>query len=130
MTLQAKIKQDMVQAMRDHETEKVNLLRVVMGEFGRIGKEIPDDQAIKIIRKMSENAKEQNNIGEVNILETYLPKMYSEQQIKTLVANIIKGHKFKGMQHMGTIMGILSKHPDKMLIDNKIASGIVRELLA
>lgn len=129
MTLQEKIKRDMVNAMRNHKVNELNLLRVILGEISRIDKNISNEQIIKIIRKMHENAKEQNNLIEIEILESYLPKMYSNEDIRILIANIIQGHNFKNMQHLGAIMGILNKHPDKMFIDKKIASEIVKEFL-
>jgi len=130
MKVQEKIKKDMVQAMRDHETEKLNLLRVVIGEFNRIGKDIDDQKAIKIIRNMHENAVNVNNKIEAEILDSYLPKMYSEEQVRVLVANIIKGNDYKSMKDIGGVMKALNNNPDTALINKKYASEYAKELLS
>lgn len=130
MSLQSQIREDMVNAMKSRDTETVSLLRVVAGEFGRIGKDLSDEEATKVIRKMVENAKELGNRGEVDILDKYLPQMLGEQQIKTLVGGIIQSNGFSGTQDMGKVMGEIKKHPAAAQIDGKIASQIVRELLS
>lgn len=133
MSLQSKIRDDMVAAMKSRDRDTVSLLRVVAGEFGREMKdariELTDEEAIKIIRKMSENAKELGNDGEIVILKKYLPEMLEETQIKTIIAGIIQVNKYSGMQDMGKVMGTLKSHPMTARIDGKLASQITRELL-
>lgn len=129
MTIQEKIKADMIQSMKDKSSEKTSLLRVVMGEFGRIGKEVSDEEAVKIIRKMSDNAAELKNDFEVKELETYLPSMLGPNQIKVLVAGLINTHGFSGMKDMGKVMQEIKKLPAASQIDGKIASSIVKQLL-
>ena len=130
MSLQTRIREDMLNAMKSRDTETVSLLRVVGGEFGRVSRDISDEEAIKIIRKMSENAKELGNQNEVDILDKYLPKMIGENQIRIIVGNIINEHGFTGMQDMGKVMGELKKLPTAAQIDGKIASKLVREMLS
>lgn len=134
MSLQTQIREDMLAAMKARDTEVVSLLRVVAGEFGRVmtdaSKQLSDEEALKVIRKMSENAIELGNQGEVDILDKYLPKMLGELQIKTIVGGIIQANKFQGMQDMGKAMGVIKNHPMSAQIDGKIASQITRELLA
>ena len=129
MSLQTQIREDMIAAMKARETNIVSLLRVVAGEFGRVGKELSDEEALKVLRKMSENATELGNQGEVEILDKYLPKMLGEFQIKTIVAGIIQKNGFTGMQDMGKVMTTIKNHPMSAEIDGKIASQITRELL-
>jgi len=130
MKVQNKIKQDMVAAMKNKETEKLALLRVVIGEFGRIGKEVEDEKAIRIIRNMHENAKNVGNEFEMNVLDSYLPKMYSEDQTRALVANIIEAQGYKTMKDIGGVMKALNNNPDTALIDKKYASTYAKELLS
>ena len=130
MTLHEKINADMISAMKSRDREVVDLLRVVKGEFGRVGKDLNDDQAIPILRKMMENAKELGNDDEVPVLEKYLPDMLGENQIKTLVAGIINKNEYQGMQDMGKVMKEIKTHPSATQIDGKLASQITRELLS
>jgi len=130
MKVQNKIREDMVSAMKLRDTETVSLLRVVSGEFGRVGKDLSDEQSIKVIRKMVENAKELGNLKEVEILDKYLPKMYSEDQTRSLVANIIDAHGYKTMKDISGVMKALNNNPGTALIDKKYASTYAKELLS
>jgi len=133
MSLQSKIREDMVAAMKLRDRDTVDLLRVVAGEFGREMKdvrvELTDDKVIAILKKMKENAIELGNLGEVVILDKYLPQMLGEFQVKTIVGGIIQKNSYSGMQDMGKVMGTLKSHPMTAQIDGKLASQITKELL-
>lgn len=147
MKLQKQIRDDMVKAMKLGEKEKVTLLKVLIGDFCRddfykkemnnLTVPLPDENVIKIIRKMSETAKDyielgvdiEKNKNEIKVLGTYLPSMLSEDHIKLIVEGIIEARGFSGMQHMGKVMGELKSHPKASLINGKISSKIVKETL-
>ena len=134
MSLQSKIREDMVAAMKLRDRDTVDLLRVVAGEFGREMKdvriELTDNQAISILKKMKENAIELGNLNEVEILDKYLPQMLGELQVKTIVGGIIQKNGYTEMRDMGKVMGTLKTHPMTAQIDGKLASQITKELLA
>jgi len=122
----------MVKAMKERNQDVVSILRVVAGEFGRemkSSKELSDEAAIAVIKKMVENAKSLGNDGEVEILEKYLPQMLGENQIKIIIAGIINKHGFSGMKNMGEVMKILKSLPNATQIDGKFASSVVKEFL-
>ena len=130
MSLQETIKSDMISAMKEKNTEKTSVLRVVMGEFPRVSKEkiLTDEQVLGIIRKMSDNAKEMGNPDEIDILSSYLPTMLEPKQLETLVMGIINKNSYSGMQDMGKVMGELkSEHGGTY--DGKLASQIVKNNL-
>jgi uncharacterized protein len=137
MTLQETIKNDLVVAMKSKNVETTSLLRVVLGEFSTVAsrmtnntdKVLSDDLASKEIRRMYENAKLMQNQFEMDTLDKYLPKMLSEDDIKNIVSKIISENNFSGVQNMGKVMMEIKKHPNSTMIDNKIASNIVKELL-
>lgn len=137
MTLQETIKNDLVVAMKSKNVETTSLLRVVLGEFSTVAsrmpnntdKVLPDDLAIKEIRRMYENAKLMQNQFEMDTLNSYLPKMLNEDDIKNIVSTIISENNISGVQNMGKVMMEIKKHPNSSMIDNKIASNIVKELL-
>ena len=56
MSIQKQVEFHMKLAMKLKQKKIRDLLRVVMGEFAREGKEITDEQALKIIKKMYDNA--------------------------------------------------------------------------
>lgn len=137
MSLQETIKNDLVVAMKSKNVETTSLLRVVLGEFSTVASRMPnntdkvlsDDLASKEIRRMYENAKLMQNQFEMDTLDKYLPKMLSEDDIKNIVSKIISENNFSGVQNMGKVMMEIKKHPNSTMIDNKIASNIVKELL-
>lgn len=132
MTLQEQIGKDMVNAMKSRDKKILSLLRVVTGEFGRAmksSKQLNDDEALKIIRKMSDNAKDLGNNGEVLILEKYLPKMFDETAIHLVVTEIIQTNNYSGMRDMGKVMGKIKTSVNSSRIDGTIASKITKELL-
>lgn len=130
MTIQERIKKDMVNAMKNKETDKVSFLRFLMGEFTRgYKKNIDDDESISILKKTLANSQQMNNDFEVSILEEYLPTMFSDDEIKTIVETIIKDNSFTSMKDMGKVMVELKNHPKSAQIDKKIANRFVREML-
>lgn len=130
MTIQERIKKDMVNAMKNKETDKVSFFRFLMGEFTRgYKKNIDDNESISILKKTLANSQQMNNDFEVSILEEYLPTMFSDDEIKTIVETIIKDNSFTSMKDMGKVMVELKNHPKSAQIDKKIANRFVREIL-
>ena len=114
MGLQEQIKKDLMAAMKARDEEKKSVLRIIMGEFGRQAqKELRDDAVIAILKKMIKSEKEvldRKGEGEnsryIEVIEAYLPRMASEQEIATWITGNIDFAQFKNkMQAMGKIMG-------------------------
>ncbi len=113
MTIQKQIKQDLSGAIKAKDPQKKDTLRVIMGEFGRLDKkELSDDEAIKIMIKLMKSEKELLEIkGDetdsefIRIIETYLPKRASEEEIVRWVEQNVDFSEFKNkMQAMSIIM--------------------------
>lgn len=113
MTLQDKLKADLKSAMKARDEIKKDAIRVVMGEMARSDKkQLPDDEIIKILKKLIKSEKEmleKSGRGATSpfiaIIEAYLPKMATQDEIgQWITANIdFSAYKNK-MQAMGTIM--------------------------
>jgi len=97
MTLQDKLKDDLKSAMKARDESQKNAIRVVMGEMARSDKkQLPDDEIIKIIKKLIKSEKEMlEKSGQgvtspfIAIIEAYLPKMATEGEIgQWIAANI------------------------------------------
>jgi len=132
-TLQEQLIVDMHAAMKNRDTETLSVLRVAIGDISRIkdkkGKPVlnpTDDDIVTMLKSMSENAKLMGADNEVMILESYLPQMMTEDQIRLVIAEVIEENGYSGMQDMGKVMQEI-KSP---IIDGKIASNITRELLS
>ncbi|MBW1694318.1 MAG: GatB/YqeY domain-containing protein [Deltaproteobacteria bacterium] len=113
MNIQKQIKQDLSAAIKAKDPQKKDTLRVIMGEFGRLDKkELSDHEAIKIMIKLMKSEKELLEIkGDetdsefIRIIENYLPKRASEEEIVRWVEQNIDFSEFKNkMQAMSIIM--------------------------
>jgi uncharacterized protein YqeY len=113
MTLQKKIKTDLSAAIKAKDENKKAALRVILGEFGRLDKkELSDDEAVKILKKLIKSEKEvleqkgdTGNSAFIEIVESYLPKMASDEEISAWIRQHIDFSQYKNkMQAMGVIM--------------------------
>jgi uncharacterized protein len=125
MGLQDLIKKDLALAMKAKDDEKKNILRVVMGEFGRqTRKDIPDTEVIQILKKLIKSEKEvlaQTGGPEtdrfIEVAENYLPKMATEAEISTWIDQNIDFSQFKNkMQAMRPIMAHFGATADGNLV--------------
>jgi uncharacterized protein YqeY len=113
MTLQDKLKADLKTAMKAKDDARKDALRVVMGEMARLDKKVfPDEDVVKIIKKLIKSEKEmlaKSGQGErsafMDVIEEYLPQMASEAQIHQWITDNIDFSAYKNkMQAMGAIM--------------------------
>ncbi|MFO7837938.1 MAG: GatB/YqeY domain-containing protein [Desulfosalsimonadaceae bacterium] len=113
MRLQEKIRADLREAMKAKDEEKKNALRVLIGEFGRSeAKELEDAEVVKIIRKMIKSAQEtlertgsDADSGYIEVLESYLPRTVSDNEIRQWISLNIDFSRYKNkMQAMRDIM--------------------------
>lgn len=126
MRLQEIIQQDLTALSHVSGAPTKELLKVVMAEFSRYPKkEIPDDEAIRIVRKMCANAIECGNPHEVVILDKYLPKMMDEIALQHYLEIVILVYD---QPTMADIMRHI-KQSGRTDIDMRMASKIANELL-
>lgn len=78
---------------------------------------------------MKENAILNNDSIEVEIINNYLPIMLNENQIKTIITDIINKHNYTNMKSIGNIMKEIKTLPTANQIDMKIVSSIIKEIL-
>jgi len=113
MRLQEQIKKDLTLAMKDRDEGKRDALRVILGEFGRLEKkELSDDEVIKVMKKLLKSERDVLEKGGasddsvfIQIIEHYLPKMATDEEIIAWINLNIDFSKFKNkMQAMGAIM--------------------------
>jgi hypothetical protein len=146
-TLKEKLKEDLKVSIKSSDTTKKELVKVILSEIsleekrGAAGFFLNDEGVTAVIKKMKKNAEtikeECNKIGkaidpsvfkEIEILDTYLPKQLSEDQIKMLVADIMEELGTSSIKDMGKIMTKFNSQFAGQA-DGKIVSQIVRERL-
>jgi uncharacterized protein YqeY len=129
MNLFDQISEDIKSAMLAKEKVKLEALRGVKKEFleaktakGGTG-ELSDEAAVKIIQKLVKQRKDsaeiytqqqrpelaEKELIEVTVLESYLPKQMSPEELEVALKDIITEVGASGPQDMGKVMGIASK---------------------
>ena len=112
MSLQEKIKSDLKDSMKAKDEARTSAIRVVLGEFSRQPKkELDDQEVIAIIKKLVKSENETLAAGNtesseyLEVLESYLPKQASEDEIRAWIRANIDFSQFKSkMQAMKPIM--------------------------
>ena len=115
MTLQEKIQNDLKEAINNRDKDTTNYLKVIVGELQRLPhKELKDDIVVSTIKKLikyqKENIKKYGMFGQpvddyLRLLESYVPKQASEEDIKKWIKDNIDLSQFKNkMQAMKPIM--------------------------
>jgi uncharacterized protein YqeY len=147
MSLHDKIRADLKTSMRNKAAEVKSTMRLIMAEFPKLtvpltlesGKkttrlkkpaEITNDDVIGIIRGLVKSerivleAKSEETSEYLEILESYLPKMATREEVVDWIKENIDFSQFKNkMQAMGTIM----KHFGK-LADGKMVNEILTKM--
>ena len=82
--MENRIKEDIKRAMKDGDKERKEILRVVIGEIDR-GNDRSDSEYIRVIKKMIKGIEECGGGRERDILEEYLPKKMSREEIRVYI---------------------------------------------
>lgn len=146
MSLMDKVQQDMYIAMKSGNQIKTSTLRTLLSKLKdkKIDNEgnLTDSDSIKVIQKLVKQRKESADIyrnadreelaikeeAELFELETYLPEMMSENEIRQLIQDFIQETGAKNMADIGKIMAsVMQRGAGK--VDGKKVNKIVQELL-
>jgi len=128
MNLKEQINADFLEAFKAKDMEKKNFLGLLKGEIqneeGR-GTVTTDETVMGILRKMEKALKQTNteqSLVELEYMEPYLPKLMSEDKIRTIILE----YKSEGFNNVGQIMGRFNREY-KNLADMKLVSDIIAE---
>lgn len=128
MTLKETIVNDKNTAMKNGESVAKLLLITTLGELDRKSKTPSDEEVIAVVKKMKTNCEECGNLEEAAILERYLPKMMSNEEIHSAIFNFCNETGITEKKDMGRVMGHLkATYPG--LYDGKVASSTVNTIL-
>lgn len=147
MTFTERINADIKTAMLAREKGKLEALRDIksklMLEATSGAGEVTEEAAMKIVMKLHKQRMEtyelymeqnredlaKDEIFQAEIIEQYLPKMMSEDEIRAEVLQAIQQTGAESQKDMGKVMGVLtSKLAGKA--DGKIISSLVKEALS
>lgn len=134
MILKSKINEDFMKAFKERNSEVKTLLGTIKGEIQTQEKNnkvenLSDEEVIKILNKFAKNLKENIRLAndekdkvELEIVESYLPKQLSAEEIQSKVESLVAS----GVKNLGQIMKEFSTLP----ADKKIVSEIAKKALA
>jgi len=148
MSLKQQIDNDIKKAMLAKSKEELEALRSIKslillaetdkGASAEISAEVENKLLMKAAKQRKESAdifNQQNRadladkeLFQLEVINRYLPKQLSEQEIENVIKSIIQQVGAKGPQDMGKVMGTATKTLAGQA-DGKIISEIVKRLL-
>ena len=146
MSLLKNITDEMYLSMKSGDKEKANTLRTLISKLKdqqiKLRKDISDEESIKIIKTLVKQRKESAEIYskagreelaekenfEISILDNYLPKLMSEEDVLSLIKKIVDETNAKDLSDIGTVMPLVMQR-GKGKVDGKIANRILRSIL-
>ena len=148
MSLTDQINNDIKTAMKARDSKTLTALRDVKSKIlleatSGAGTEVSDEVAGKIIMKLYKQRMDTYNLYvkenredlaadelfEAKVIEAYMPKLMSEDEVRKIVSEKLAQMGASGPQDMGKVMGpIMGKLQGKA--DGKLISALVKECLA
>lgn len=148
MSLTDQINNDLKEAMKAKDKETLTALRAIKSQLllaatEKGGGESDEEAGIKMLQKLVKQRKESAELyksqgrddladpelAEAAIIEKYLPKQLTEDELKPILQAIIEKVGASGPQDMGKVMGMASKELGGKA-DGKTISTVVKELLS
>ena len=142
MTLSEKINNDLKEAMKNKDSFKLGVIRMIKGAM-QLAKpnpreELTDDDVITVISKQikmrNDSIKEfeaagrsdlvEQNKKEIEILNTYMPKQLSEEELTEIIDKVFEEVKPTSQKDMGLIMKNISP-----LVKGKADMSLVNKLV-
>jgi uncharacterized protein YqeY len=149
MSLEQKVMAELKPAMLARDEKTVRSLRAIKAAIilaktaEGAGGEIKEEEEIKLLQKLVKQRKDsleifqqqnrtdlaQKEQEEIEVIEKFLPKQLSGEELKVLIATIIAETGASTPADMGKVMGVASKQLAGKA-DGKAISAVVKELLA
>ena len=142
MTLSERINNDLKEAMKSKDSFRLSVIRMVKGAM-QLAKpnpreELTDDDVITVISKQikmrNDSIKEfeaagrsdlvEQNKKEIEILNTYMPKLLSEEELTEIIDKVFEEVKPTSQKDMGLIMKNISP-----LVKGKADMSLVNKLV-
>lgn len=140
--IKQRITDDMKNAMRNKDKDRLATIRLAMAAFKQIEvderKELTDQDVLAILDKMVKQRREsikqyqagnredlaEKEQAEIAVLQDYLPQPLSEAEITTLIEEAMQATGASSMQEMGKVMGQL-----KPKLQGRADMGAVSQLI-
>lgn len=148
MALEQQIQKDIIEAMKAHDNVRLEAVRAIKSEIllaktSGTGAELTDADIIKSIQKLIKQHQEsadlysqgkredlaKNELAEAAVMEAYLPKQLSENEVEAVIKEIISEVGASKISDMGKVMGAANKRLAGQS-DGRTISTIVKKLLS
>ena len=149
MNLEQKIMAELKTAMLAKDEKSVRSLRAIKAAIilaktsEGAGGEIKEEEEIKLLQKLVKQRRDsleiynqqnradlaQKEQEEIEVIEKFLPKQLSVEELKTILSKIIADTGASSPADMGKVMGVATKQLAGKA-DGKAISSVVKELLA
>ena len=150
MSLQSNIETKLSKALKAQDKKTYSTLRLVIAAIKdtMIAKKIrdknilPDNDLITLLKKMVKQRNDsceaykkagrndllENEMGEIKIINEFLPKQLNEEETKKICLDIIKKVHASSIKDMGKVMGAIKKEYSDVLDFSKV-SQIIKDNL-
>jgi len=147
MSLEAKLMTDLKTAMKAKDQAAMRSIRAVkaailLAKTDGSGKELDEAAEIKLVQKLIKQRQDSLDIynkqgredlavvekEEIAVLQNYLPKQLSEEELIPIIKDIIAQTGAASMKDMGKVMGLTTQKLAGQA-DGKTVSGLVKKLL-
>jgi len=147
MSLETTVNADLKTAMKEKNQAALRGIRaiksaIILQKTDGSGTELDDAGEIKLLQKLIKQRKDSLEIyetqnradlavveeEEIAVIEKYLPKQLSEDELKPIIQEIINTTGAESMKDMGKVMGMASQKLAGKA-DGKTISALVKELL-
>ncbi len=148
MSLETKIMTDLKAAMLAKDEAALRALRaiksaILLAKTSGGNGEMKEEEEIKLLQKLVKQRKESLEIyqqqgradlakgeqDELNVIEKFLPKMMSEEEVKAAVQAAIQQTGASSAADLGKVMGVVTKQLAGKA-DNKMVAAMVKQLLS
>ncbi|UZJ36978.1 GatB/YqeY domain-containing protein [Prosthecochloris sp. SCSIO W1103] len=146
MSLKERIDQDLKEAMKSGDKNRINTVRAIRAAFLekevslRVGgkAELNEEQELEVVMSLAKKRKDsiqqykdagrmdlaETEQAELSVIETYLPAQMADEEIEATVKDIIAGVGATSMKDMGKVMGTAMKQ-----LKGKADGGKVQEIV-
>lgn len=147
MTIREKITEDMKASMKAGDADRTGVLRLLRGSFKneeiKLGHTLDEAEVLKVLQREAKQRRDSisayNEAGrpelaereeaELGVVSTYLPEAMSEDELKSVVAEVVTELGATGLAQMGVVIGGVMKRVGARA-DGGTVSRLVREKLA
>ena len=149
MSLEEKVMADLKTAMLAKDDKSLRSLRAIKAALINLktsegfSGEVKEDDEIKLLQKLVKQRKESLDIyekqnrtdlaakekEEIEVIEKFLPKQLSEEELREVITAIIKETGATSQADMGKVMGMANKQLGGKA-DGRTIASVVKEILA